>query len=77
LYATWTTKGKFLKIYAGGGADVVFETDGPISMPLFEAGISIKPFMLIDHSEKQFDNSVFYRSEQYNPLRRNNNKVKE
>jgi len=37
----------FLKIYAGGGIDVLFETDGPIPLPLIEAGISIKPAMMI------------------------------
>jgi hypothetical protein len=47
LYATYTLPWKFLKIYAGGGADVLFETDGPIPMPLLEAGISLKPLMLI------------------------------
>jgi hypothetical protein len=46
-YLTWTTKNSFFKIYAGGGADVVFETGGPIPLPLLEAGISIKPFTLI------------------------------
>jgi len=52
LYATWTTKGKILKIYVGGGADVVVENDGPIPLPLLEAGISIKPFTLIKRSDK-------------------------
>ena len=37
----------FFKIYAGGGVDVLFETDGPIPLPLIEAGISIKPVMMI------------------------------
>jgi len=36
----------FLKIYAGGGIDVLFETDGPIPLPLLEAGLSIKPFLM-------------------------------
>jgi outer membrane protein OmpA-like peptidoglycan-associated protein len=36
-----------LKAYAGGGIDVIFETDGPIPLPLFELGISFKPLSLI------------------------------
>jgi outer membrane protein OmpA-like peptidoglycan-associated protein len=47
LYATYTLPRSFLKIYAGGGIDALFETDGPIPMPLIEAGISFKPLMLI------------------------------
>jgi hypothetical protein len=47
LYATYTLPRGFLKIYAGGGIDVLFETEGPIPMPLIEAGISFKPLMLI------------------------------
>jgi len=37
----------FLKFYAGGGADMVMETDGPIPLPLIEVGVSFKPVMLI------------------------------
>jgi len=47
LYATYTFPRSFLKIYAGGGIDALFETDGPIPLPLIEAGISFKPLMLI------------------------------
>jgi len=43
LYLTWSPW-KFLKFYAGGGGDVIFETEGPIPLPLVEAGISLKPF---------------------------------
>jgi len=46
-YATWSTKGKILKIYAGGGADVVIEDDGPIPLALVEVGLHIHPVMLI------------------------------
>ncbi|WP_461247795.1 OmpA family protein, partial [Treponema sp. R6D11] len=53
IYATWTTKGKFLKIYAGGGADFVIENDGPVPLALVEAGISIKPLTLINRSAKK------------------------
>jgi outer membrane protein OmpA-like peptidoglycan-associated protein len=60
LYATWTTKGKFLKIYAGGGADVIIEDDGPITLPLLEAGISIKPLTLIKPSVKKLTNPVYF-----------------
>jgi outer membrane protein OmpA-like peptidoglycan-associated protein len=62
IYATWTTKGKFLKIYVGGGADVVIEPEGPIPMPLLEAGVSIKPFTLNKPSAKKEElvNSVLF-----------------
>jgi len=46
LYAFWLPL-SFLKIYAGGGMDIIFERDGPIPLPLLEAGISFKPFALI------------------------------
>jgi hypothetical protein len=47
LYGTWSPW-DFLKIYAGGGADIIFEDDGPISLPIIEAGISFKPFALVN-----------------------------
>ena len=43
LYLTWTVPWKFIKIYAGGGADIILETGGLLPLPLVEAGISIKP----------------------------------
>jgi outer membrane protein OmpA-like peptidoglycan-associated protein len=46
LYATYTFPLNFIKLYAGGGVDMVLETDGPIPPPVIEAGISIKPFAL-------------------------------
>jgi len=46
LYVTYTIPQNFLKIYAGGGADVLFEDSGPIPLPLIEAGVSLKPFLL-------------------------------
>jgi len=46
FYAT-ISPWNFLKIYAGGGIDVIFETDGLIPLPLIEAGISIKPAALV------------------------------
>jgi outer membrane protein OmpA-like peptidoglycan-associated protein len=47
LYATWSAKGKLLKIYAGGGGDIVFENDGPIPMPLVEIGLRFYPLKLL------------------------------
>jgi outer membrane protein OmpA-like peptidoglycan-associated protein len=47
LYATYTFPFEWLKLYAGGGIDAVFETDGVIPLPVIEAGISVKPFALI------------------------------
>jgi hypothetical protein len=37
----------FLKLYAGGGIDAIFETDGTIPLPMIEAGVSFKPLTLI------------------------------
>jgi outer membrane protein OmpA-like peptidoglycan-associated protein len=73
LYATWTAKGQFLKIYAGGGADIVLEPDGPIPLPLLEAGISIRPFALFKRPVRQLVNPVYFEingaaiREQYMP----------
>jgi hypothetical protein len=36
----------FLKIYAGGGVDMVFEMKKPIPLPALEAGLSFKPFAI-------------------------------
>jgi len=47
LYATYTFPFKWLKLYAGGGVDMVLETEGPIPPPVIEAGISIKPLALL------------------------------
>ena len=47
FYATYTIPGNFLKLYAGGGLDLLFETGGLIPMPLVEFGVSFKPLMLI------------------------------
>jgi outer membrane protein OmpA-like peptidoglycan-associated protein len=46
LHAMYTLPNNFLKFYAGGGADLIFETDSPIPVPVIEAGISIKPLAL-------------------------------
>ena len=45
LYVTWSPW-RFLKFYAGGGIDVIFETEEPIPLPLAEVGISLKPLAL-------------------------------
>ena len=47
LYAAYTFPFEWLKLYAGGGLDAAFETDGIIPLPVIEAGISFKPFVLI------------------------------
>ena len=52
LYATWTIPRTSIKLYAGGGADAVFETDGIIPLPVIEGGISLKPFALIRRPKK-------------------------
>jgi outer membrane protein OmpA-like peptidoglycan-associated protein len=53
LYATWATKGKLLKIYAGGGGDIVFENDGPIPMPLVEIGLRFYPLKLLPRKKPE------------------------
>jgi outer membrane protein OmpA-like peptidoglycan-associated protein len=45
LYATYTPF-RFLRIFAGGGTDVVFETNKPVFFPVLEVGVSLKPFLL-------------------------------
>jgi outer membrane protein OmpA-like peptidoglycan-associated protein len=52
LYAVYVPF-EWLKIYAGGGVDMVLETNGPIPPPVIEAGISIKPFALPRPKAKQ------------------------
>ena len=47
LYLTYTIPQDFLKIYAGGGVDMITELEGLIPIPLFEVGISFKPLALI------------------------------
>jgi len=47
LYVTYTFPFEWLKLYAGGGVDMVLETDGLIPPPVIEAGISIKPLALL------------------------------
>ena len=46
LYAT-LSPWNFLKFYAGGGADFIFEKAGIIPLPVIEAGLSFKPFTFI------------------------------
>jgi hypothetical protein len=46
LYATYTFPFRYLKLYVGGGLDMLIETDGPVPLPLIEAGISLKPFAI-------------------------------
>jgi outer membrane protein OmpA-like peptidoglycan-associated protein len=47
LHLTYTFPSRYLKLYAGGGVDFLFENEGPIPLPLMEAGVSFSPFMLI------------------------------
>jgi hypothetical protein len=61
LYATYTFLSGFIKLYAGGGVDIVFETDGLIPPPVIEAGVSIKPLSLIKRSAKQPVNAVYFQ----------------
>jgi outer membrane protein OmpA-like peptidoglycan-associated protein len=43
LYATVAPL-DFLRIYAGGGIDVILEKEGPLVLPLVEIGVHLKPF---------------------------------
>ena len=47
LYGTWTFNRAPLKLYLGGGFDLLRETDGFIPLPLIEAGLSFKPLAMI------------------------------
>jgi hypothetical protein len=44
LYAAYNFP--YIKLYAGGGVDMILETEGQIPLSVIEAGISIKPFAL-------------------------------
>jgi outer membrane protein OmpA-like peptidoglycan-associated protein len=46
LYATYDFPGSFAGIYAGGGLDLLAETGGPIPLPCWEIGASLKPIAL-------------------------------
>lgn len=53
LYLVYSFQGNFLKLYAGGGVDALFEDDGAIPMPTLEAGISLKPFMFVSAGRRR------------------------
>jgi hypothetical protein len=53
LYLTYTFLFGMVKLYAGGGVDMILELDGPIPPPVIEAGISLKPLLLIKPSLKR------------------------
>jgi len=55
LYAT-VSPWKHIKLYAGGGADFIFEKAGIIPLPAIEAGLSFKPFNFIP---KKFSQESF------------------
>jgi len=47
LYVTYTFPGNFVKLYAGGGADIILEPQTPLPLPMLEAGLSFKPLALV------------------------------
>jgi len=47
LFAAYTFPVKFLKLYVGGGLDMIIETGGVIPLAVFEGGISFKPLALL------------------------------
>lgn len=53
---------EYLKIYAGGGVDFIFEKSEPIPLPVIEIGISLKPFIaargFIERREKLRNETV-------------------
>jgi len=59
----------FLKVYAGGGIDIIFEESGGIPLPVIEAGVSFKPFIAARNSadrrgkakESSSENIIFGR----------------
>jgi outer membrane protein OmpA-like peptidoglycan-associated protein len=46
ILAAYTFPGDFIQFYAGGGTSLLFETQGPVFQPAFEAGIIFKPFAI-------------------------------
>jgi outer membrane protein OmpA-like peptidoglycan-associated protein len=62
LYAT-ITPWRFLRFYAGGGTDVIFEKDGPLFLPLVEVGIHFKPFALPKRVSKPSEETAGHRRE--------------
>ncbi|MCL2175139.1 MAG: OmpA family protein [Treponema sp.] len=52
LYVT-LSPWKFIKFYAGGGADFIFENEWTIPLPVIEAGVSFKPFTFIRRKGSQ------------------------
>jgi outer membrane protein OmpA-like peptidoglycan-associated protein len=52
LYATVTPL-NFLRIFAGGGVDLILENEGPLVMPVIEIGVHFKPFAPAAEKERQ------------------------
>jgi outer membrane protein OmpA-like peptidoglycan-associated protein len=61
LYLTYTFLFGMVKLYAGGGVDVILESEGPIPPSLIEAGVSIKPLLLIKSSSKKSVNGAYFQ----------------
>jgi outer membrane protein OmpA-like peptidoglycan-associated protein len=58
LYATYSFLRRngginSLKLYAGGGIDAIFEDEGILPLPMFEAGVSFKPLALFRGRAKE------------------------
>jgi outer membrane protein OmpA-like peptidoglycan-associated protein len=62
LYATYTPL-KFLKIYAGGGADMVFETSKPVLFPVLSVGVSLKPLLFLPPRKSKPERPVLVQQE--------------
>jgi outer membrane protein OmpA-like peptidoglycan-associated protein len=62
LYATYTFLSGFMKLYAGGGVDMILETDGPIPPPVIEAGISIKPLSIKRRAKQSVSTAHFQKN---------------
>jgi outer membrane protein OmpA-like peptidoglycan-associated protein len=62
LYATYSLL-KFLRIYAGGGVDMTFETSAPVFFPALEAGISLKPLRSLPPPKPPVERPVLPPSE--------------
>jgi hypothetical protein len=59
FYATVTPL-RFLRIYAGGGIDVILEKEGPLPLPLVEVGIHFKPFALAGSRPERRPQTAIY-----------------
>ena len=62
LYGTYTLPWNYLRLYAGGGADIIFEKRGRITFYAVEAGISFKFFSLMKKTDTSAKSGIVFAS---------------